>query len=172
MAMVNNTERPIDIFHNPHPEGVLPPPFYRPPSSVVTGRRRTRSCIIGGLLIDNDEGRRWFKDTYNIELADHHREDMNVRLRLIPLLKEKNIDAYSCHTAPRRLEGVVCDWLIVTHIQLGPFVHSGPDYYEEVYDEDVKPVPGVKEEKVKAQLKKEIGIETCGYKSYYSNWYY
>ncbi|KAF5378109.1 hypothetical protein D9615_007563 [Tricholomella constricta] len=128
---------------------------------------RVRVCVKG-----NDEGRRWFKDTYNIELADHHRQDGNVRLRLNPLLKEKNIDAYSCHTAPRRLEGVICDWLIVTQILLGPFVHNGPDYYEEVYDEKMKPVPGVKEEKVKAQLKKEFGIHPCGFKSYYSDWYY
>jgi len=40
--------------------------------------------IIGGLLIENEEGRRWFKETYDYELASDHSdsEDLNIATRL------------------------------------------------------------------------------------------
>ncbi|KAG6820197.1 hypothetical protein H0H93_004047, partial [Arthromyces matolae] len=51
------------------------------------------------------------------------------------------------------LESDISDFLIITFVQRGPFTHDGPEAYEEVYDEDRKPIPGVKEEQIKAQLK-------------------
>ena len=180
----------VNIFENPHPEGALPPPWYRPPPGVTKGPTRTRACIVAGLLITNDEGRRWFKQKYNYQLADHHGQDLNVLIRLEDLVKEKGI-AFGCFTAPRRLESDVTDTLVITQIIEGPFVHDGPQSYEEVYEEDRKPVPGVREEEIKVQLKNEfsergfptttsplpnslffLGIEKNGFKSYYSNAYY
>jgi hypothetical protein len=57
---------------------------------------------------------------------------------------------------PRRLE-LVSDYLVITQIERGPFIHDGPETYDEVLQEDRRPVPGLKEEKVKAWLEKEIG---------------
>jgi len=162
----------VDIHHNPYPPGQLPPPWYRPPAHVTKGPTRTFSCIIGGLLIDNAEGRRWFKDTYGRELAAHGRQDMNVYLRLRKLFPEKGIDAFTCVLAPRRMESAIEDFLVITHVETGSFENDGPLAYEEVLQEERRPIPGVKEERVKAQLKEAFGIETCGYKSYYSDKYY
>ena len=38
----------VNIFENPHPEGALPPPWYRPPLGVTKGPTRTRACIVAG----------------------------------------------------------------------------------------------------------------------------
>ena len=44
-----------------------------PPSSWgYNGPPRILDSIIAGPLFSNDEGRRWFKDTYNYELAKNH----------------------------------------------------------------------------------------------------
>jgi len=58
---------------------------------------------------------------------------------------------------PRRLESGICDFIIITQIHYGPFTIDGPDRYEEVLQEDRKPIPGVKEEELTAWLKKELG---------------
>ena len=146
----------FSIFDNPYPEEVLPPPWYRPPPGVTKGPLRARTCIVAGLLITNDEGRRWFKERFNYQLADHHGQDVNVFIRLEGLVKEKGI-AFGCFTAPRRLESDVTDTLVIMQIIEGPFFHDGPRSYEEVYEEDRKPVPGVREEEISVQLKKELG---------------
>lgn len=145
----------INIYINPHPD-TLPPPWYRPPPGVTKSRPRIQDSIIGGLLIDNREGRRWFKEAYNYELPSHHRQDVNIPTRLDKLVIEKGI-ALGCRTAPRRLESAVSDFLVITQIQYGPFVNDGPDAYEEVLQEDLRPIPGVKEEEIKARLKQELG---------------
>ncbi|KAG6812467.1 hypothetical protein H0H92_002732 [Tricholoma furcatifolium] len=160
----------LTIHDRGAPEGQLPFPWYRPPPEVTEGPRRLRSSIVGGLLISNDEGRRWYKEMSNIELADHHRQDRSVNLKLAKQLVEKGIDAYDACTAPRRFD-IVHDFLVITHIVHGPFIHDGPEHYEEVLDEDRKPTPGAKEEKAKADLLSKLGIKTCGYKSYYSSNY-
>ncbi|KAG6852898.1 hypothetical protein C0991_008295, partial [Blastosporella zonata] len=146
--------KPLDI-HDRLYSGGLPPPWYRPPPDVVKGPLRTHLSIIAGLVISNDEGRRWFKDFYDYELP-RHSLDGNIPIRLQPLLCEKILDVYDCCMAPRRLESEICDFLVITFIQRGPFVHNGPEAYEEVYDEDRKPIPGAKEEEIKERLKKHF----------------
>ena len=59
--------------------------------------------------------------------------------------------------SPRGLESDITDTLVITQIIEGPFFHDGPRSYEEVYQEDRKPTPGAREEKIKARLKKELG---------------
>jgi hypothetical protein len=74
-----------------------------------TSRRALR--VLGlrsllGLLISNEEGRRWFKK-YNYELPAHHRQDtvkVNVPIRLEETLLEERGIALQCCTASRRLE--------------------------------------------------------------------
>jgi hypothetical protein len=119
----------------------------------MKGPTRILDSIIFGLLIDNEEGRAWFKRKYEYELKKDHSEDLSIAMQLDDLVIENDI-AFGCCPAPRRLE-TVSDVLVITQIERGPFIHDGPEAYEEVLQEDRKPIPGVKEEKVKAWLEKE-----------------
>ena len=58
---------------------------------------------------------------------------------------------------PRRLESQLSDFLVITQVIRGPFVHDGPEMYEEVYDVEQQPIEGVKEMEVKEHLKKNLG---------------
>ena len=142
-------DTPCDIHINSH----LPPPWYRPPPGITKGPTRILDSIIFGFLIDNEEGRAWFKRKYDYELKEDHSEDLGIAMQLDDLVIEEGI-AFGCCPAPRRLE-LVSDVLVITQIERGPFIHDGPETYEEVLQEDRRPIPGVKEEKVKAWLEKE-----------------
>ena len=154
---MSNHENDSNICINARPAWELPRPWYRPPPGVTKGQPRRLDSIIAGPLFSNDEGRRWFKDTYNnYELAKNHSQDLNICTRLEDLVVEKGI-AFGCAAAPRRFESGICDFIIITQIHHGPFTNDGPECYEEVLQEEIKPIPGVKEEEVKAWLKKELG---------------
>ena len=112
-------------------------------------------AIVFGLLIDNEEGRTWFKKTYDYELRSDHKQDLSIPIHLGDLVKEKDM-AFGCCFAPRRLE-LVSDVLIITQIERGPFTHDGPQAYDEVLQENRRPIPGQKEEKVKTWLENEVG---------------
>lgn len=174
----------LNIHVNPHPKS-LPPPYYRPAPGVTQGHPRKQDFIISGPLIDNEEGRRWFRTCFQYELSSDHLEDLNIPTRLKKLIIDEGI-AFGCCAAPRRLDPCVCDFLVITDIQFGPFVNDGPDNYEEVLQEDLRPTPGVKDEEAKAWLLNELGkqiasilqildcsyllgIKTDGYKSYYTS---
>ncbi|EKM78311.1 hypothetical protein AGABI1DRAFT_114623 [Agaricus bisporus var. burnettii JB137-S8] len=152
-----------------------------PESDGKKGTLRQKSCIIGGLFIENNEGRRWFKDTFGHELASNHSEDVSILMALMKDLEPHGIDARGVsfvapwpdfHTKDVSLECSTFDFLVITYVERGPFLYDGPNGCEFVLDEQRKPLPGVKEAHVKEQLKKEFGIETTGYKSLYSNLYY
>ena len=132
-----------------------PPPWYRPPPGVTKGPKRSLEYIIFGLFIDNEEGRIWFNKTYDYELPIDHSEDLSVAMKLDDVVSEKGM-AFGGTAAPRRLE-LVSDFLVITQIERGPFTHDGPQRYEEVLQEDHRPIPGQKEEKVKAWLENEVG---------------
>ena len=140
---------------NPHPPEILPPPNYRPHPSITKGPKRRSRSIVFGFLINYDDGRAWVKKTYGFELNSDHSQDLGIPLKLNILVKEKDM-GFGCCPAPRRLE-LVSDCLIITQINRGPFIHDGPETYDEVLEEDLRPVPGVKEEQVKAWLEKEVG---------------
>jgi len=148
----------FDIHVNPHP-GTLPPPWYRPPPDVMKGPTRSADSIVFGLLIDNEAAREWFKNAYKYELRSDHSEDLSITIQLKKLVIEKGI-AFGCCAAPRRLESLVSDFLVITQIEHGPFIHDGPETYEEVLEEHRRPIPGAKEEGVKARLHKELGKQT------------
>ena len=146
-----------NIHKNPHPPEALPPPWYLPPPNVTRGPKRARACIIGGLLVDHDEGHRWFKAFYNYDLPNHHRQDLNIPIWLEKLFLEQGI-ALGCSFTPRRLESQLSDFLVITQVIRGPFVHDGPEMYEEVYDLERQPIEGVNETEVKDLLKKNLGV--------------
>ncbi|KAF8875876.1 hypothetical protein CPB84DRAFT_438957 [Gymnopilus junonius] len=141
-------------------------PWYRPPPDVSKGIPRLRGTINAGLLVSNEEGRRWFKQKYGIELADHHRQDMNVPLRLSNILRDEGM-ALGCIFAPRRSDPFVSDFLVITQCLSGCWRNDGPDNYEEVLMEDVKPMETAHEERIKMWLEKELGIKTSGFKGYF-----
>ncbi|KXN84935.1 hypothetical protein AN958_11918 [Leucoagaricus sp. SymC.cos] len=145
-----------DIYPNPAAPDAIPPPWYRPPSGVTKGRPHLRNCIKAGLIISNEEGRRWFEQRFGVRLADHHRQDCNVPLRLNGLVQEAGI-AVGCSFAPRRQESGVSDFLVITQTQYGQWMNDGPDNYEEVFQEELKPHPSVHEDKVKDRLENELG---------------
>jgi hypothetical protein len=146
----------FDNHQKPHLTGLHEhPPWYRPPVDVNKGPKRVLDSIIAGPLISNDDGREWFKRTYNYEFPSHS-QDYNMPYRLNKLVQEKGI-AFACCTAPRRLDSTISDILVITQILQGPFVNDGPENYEEVYQEDRKPIPGVLEEEVVAKLKEDFG---------------
>ncbi|KAG6825900.1 hypothetical protein H0H92_001931 [Tricholoma furcatifolium] len=126
------------------------------------------SSIIAGLVFHENEGSRWISENFNVQLAGYVL-GANIRLKLQPLLSKEGIDAYGICRAPRRLESDVSDFLIVTQIDSLPFTHNGHKANEEVDDEALKPIKGVKEDNVKAQLLAKFGITTCGFKCYYSD---
>ncbi|KAG6855275.1 hypothetical protein H0H87_005617, partial [Tephrocybe sp. NHM501043] len=109
---------------------------------ITKGPKHLATSIISGLLIDNDEGYRWFKEKFNAKLTSDHSEHINVNLQLINTMAQKDIPL-NCVTAPCRLESAVSNFLTITHVQTGCFVHNVPEAYDEVYDEDKKPIPGV-----------------------------
>jgi hypothetical protein len=140
---------------NPHSD--IFSPLYRPPPGVTKGRTRTGDSIIFGLLITYEVARKWLEDRFELNLASDHSEDINIPYQLNKLVLDNGI-AFGCCTAPRRLDSLVSDILVITQIDpRGPFVHDGPDAYDEVLQEDRKPIPGVKEEEVKTWLMKETG---------------
>jgi hypothetical protein len=133
------------------------------------GRIRNRSCIVGGLFISGKEGVRWWESISGCELADDHSEDLSVVMTLWKKLKEHGItDARRvclidhclevCHADESPADLKALDFLVVTYIERGPFCHDGVDNCEYIVDEERKPHPGVKEEKVKEQLKELFGL--------------
>ena len=113
---------------------IRPPPWYRAPPGVTKGPKRTQIFIIFGILIDNEDGRAWFKETYDFELPSDHRQDLSVTIQLDDLVKEKDM-AFECSPATRRLD-LFLDVLVITQIERGPFTHDGPQAYDEVLQED------------------------------------
>jgi len=68
-----------------------------------------RDARYQGVDISNDEGHRWFKETYNHELPTHYRQDMNVPIRLEKLLEERNQNQFKlCRTTLPTPDHDVC----------------------------------------------------------------
>lgn len=147
---------PRDSIHYIDPDGSLPP-WYRPPPGEDTGSRAVWNTIIAGLIVSNEEGRRWFSEKFGIELADHGRQDANITLRLRPIFREKQIP-YQCRWVPRRLD-TRDDIMIITQCLQGQWEHIGPINYSEVTEEDRKPIEGQAEQELRKRLLDEVG--TC-----------
>lgn len=62
-------------------------PSNQPLTDVPKGQPRLRRSIAAGLVISNDEGRRWFKDKFGTELPESHALDFNVPLQLEEMMK-------------------------------------------------------------------------------------
>jgi hypothetical protein len=140
------------------------------------GRLRNRSCIVGGLFIEAKEGCQWWERASGWKLADNHSEDLSVVMGLWQKLEEQGItDARRvclidpclevCHADEPPVDPKAWDFLVVTYIERGPFCHDGVDNCEYVVDEERKPHPGVKEAKLRDQLKELFGVLSLIYLS-------
>jgi hypothetical protein len=130
------------------------------------GDPRYRSCIVGGLFIECEVGRRWFEEITGEKLAANHSEDFSVVMALWDDLEKYGVDAHrvclvdpclNCHT-DQPTNHAAWDFLVVTYIERGPFYHDGVGECDFVVDEERKPNPGVKEAKVRDQLKELFGV--------------
>jgi hypothetical protein len=141
------------------------------------GSPRSHSCIVGGLFIEGKEGCRWWESiSGGYKLADDHSEDLSVMMTLSQKLDEHDItDARrvcliipcqeNCHADEPPADPRALDFLVVTYIERGPFCHDGVNNCEYIVDEERKPHPGVKEAKLRDQLKELFGALSLIYLS-------
>ncbi|KAJ6597821.1 hypothetical protein B0H10DRAFT_2231956 [Mycena sp. CBHHK59/15] len=160
-----HTPDKTSVHYDPFPGDPMRPPWYRPPIVVVKGPRRLRTAMSAGYVIPYKDGYRWFDDSYKIKLAEDHRQDLNIPLRLSRVLTEKRIGTGDCLFAERRLSPW-SDFLVVTQRLSGLWIHDGPENCEEVLEEEKKPIPGPHDEEVKEKLL-EMGLHPGEFKCYY-----
>ncbi|KAJ7068857.1 hypothetical protein B0H15DRAFT_141737 [Mycena belliarum] len=87
---------------------------------------RVNHHMVGGILIPNAEGVRWYKDTYGVELSKDHRMDGSVRMQLERILTREYNLPFGVDYAPRR------DFLATTQVEDGVWVHNNPKYVDDV----------------------------------------
>ncbi|KAJ7500988.1 hypothetical protein B0H11DRAFT_2275351 [Mycena galericulata] len=91
-----------DATHDfPSPVSEEGAPSHNPPPSAGSARR-TNYQMVGGILILNEEGVRWFEKTYGRELRKDHREDASVRMELERILTEVEGEPFGVEYVPRR----------------------------------------------------------------------
>ena len=97
----------------------------------------------------------------NYELQKDHKQDLSVPIQLDGLVKEKDV-AFGCCSG---LE-LVSDVLVMNVIRVRLITnwtwsfYDGPQSYDEVLQEDRRPILSQKEEKLKAWLENEVGKQT------------
>ncbi|KAF8161307.1 hypothetical protein B0H34DRAFT_700383 [Crassisporium funariophilum] len=158
-------------------------PWYGPPTDS-NGTPCVSGTINAGLLVSNEEGRRWFKQKYGIELADHHRQDFNVPLRLGQILRDNDM-ALGCTLVSRRSD-TFRDFLVITQCLRDCWRNYGSFISNEVCLEDVQLMEEAHEERTKTWLERELGkwhslsafglvqdlplgIQTSGFKAYFED---
>jgi hypothetical protein len=87
--------------------------------------------MAGGIHIPNEEGVRWFEQTYGRELPKDHREDASVRVELERILTEVEGELLGVEYAPR-CDAPWYDFLAATQLERGIWEHGNPDGIDEV----------------------------------------
>ncbi|KAJ7206307.1 hypothetical protein GGX14DRAFT_643330, partial [Mycena pura] len=140
-----------------------------PESKAVTpsNSRRTNYRMVGGILIPNEEGIRWFEQTYGRELSKDHSADASVRVELERVLTEVVEGVpFGVEYAPRR-DAAWCDFLAVTQSESGVWEHSNPDGVNEVSLPGQQMKGGsAREEQMRGILCK-LGLQPGEFKCYY-----
>ncbi|KAJ7830927.1 hypothetical protein B0H14DRAFT_2593058 [Mycena olivaceomarginata] len=72
MPITTNLPNAHDAHNSPLPESKEAAPSHNSPPSAA---RRTHYQMVGGIHIPNEEGVRWFEQTYGTELPKDHRAD-------------------------------------------------------------------------------------------------
>ncbi|KAJ7692363.1 hypothetical protein B0H14DRAFT_2570796 [Mycena olivaceomarginata] len=117
-----------DAHNSPPPESKETAPSHNSPPSAA---RRTNYQMVGGIHIPNEEGVRWFEQTYGRELPKDHREDASVRVELERILTEVEGEPFGVEYAPRR-DAPWYDFLAATQFERGIWEHGNPDGIDEV----------------------------------------
>ncbi|KAJ7890056.1 hypothetical protein B0H14DRAFT_3429115 [Mycena olivaceomarginata] len=87
--------------------------------------------MVGGIHISNEEGVRWFEQTYGRELPKDHREDASVRAELERILTEVEGELLGVEYAPH-CDAPWYDFLAATQLERGIWEHGNPDGIDEV----------------------------------------
>ncbi|KAJ6585204.1 hypothetical protein B0H19DRAFT_1250083 [Mycena capillaripes] len=80
--------------------------------------KRTHYQMVGSILIPNEEGVRWFEQTYGRKLRKDHRADASVRLELERILTEEEGQPLDVEYAPHR-DAPWHDFLAATQFETG-----------------------------------------------------
>ncbi|KAJ7860878.1 hypothetical protein B0H14DRAFT_3445850 [Mycena olivaceomarginata] len=122
--------------------------------------------MFGGIHIPNEEGVRWFEQTYDTELPKDHRADASVRVELERILTEVEGSPFGVEYAPRR-DAPWYDFLAATQWERGIWEHGNADGTNEVS------LPGqqmkgdsAREEQMRGILRK-LGLQPGEFKCYY-----
>jgi hypothetical protein len=94
--------------------------------------KRTSYQMVGGIHIPNEEGVRWFEETYGRELPKDHRADASVRMELERILTEVEGEPLGVEYAPRR-DAPWYDFLAATQLERGIWEHNNPNGVDEVF---------------------------------------
>ncbi|KAJ7470245.1 hypothetical protein B0H11DRAFT_2196505 [Mycena galericulata] len=120
-----------DATHDfPSPVSEEGAPSHNAPPSAGSARR-TNYQMVGGILIPNEEGVRWFEKTYGRELRKDHRQDASVRMELERILTEVEGEPFGVEYVPRR-DAPWYDFLAATQWEKGIWEHDNTDYIDEV----------------------------------------
>ncbi|KAJ6553850.1 hypothetical protein B0H10DRAFT_1968129 [Mycena sp. CBHHK59/15] len=128
MSTTTNLPSAHDAHISPPPESKEASPSHNSPPSTA---RRTSYQMVGGILISNEEGVRWFEQTYGRELPKDHRTDASVRMELERILTEVEGEPLGVEYAPRR-DTPWYDFLAATQLERGIWEHGNPDGIDEV----------------------------------------
>jgi hypothetical protein len=88
--------------------------------------------MVGGIHIPNEEGVRWFEETYGRELPKDHHADASVRMELERILTEVEGEPLGVEYAPRR-DAPWYDFLAATQLERGIWEHDNPVGVDEVF---------------------------------------
>ncbi|KAJ7106778.1 hypothetical protein C8R44DRAFT_745232 [Mycena epipterygia] len=132
MSITPNLPNAHDATHNyspPESKEVTPSHTFTLPASAA---RRTNYQMVGGILIPNEEGVRWFEEMYGRELRKDHSADASVRMELERILTEVEGEPLGVEYAPRR-DAPWYDFLATTQLEKGIWAHDNPDGMDEVF---------------------------------------
>ncbi|KAJ7741277.1 hypothetical protein B0H16DRAFT_1464473 [Mycena metata] len=122
--------------------------------------------MIGGILISNEDGVRWFEKTYGTELRKDHSADASVRVELERILTEEKGQPFGVEYAPRR-GAPWYDFLATTQVEKGVWEHYEPRGTDEVLlPEHQMKGDSAREEQMREILRK-LGLEPGEFKCYY-----
>ncbi|KAJ7767906.1 hypothetical protein DFH07DRAFT_769427 [Mycena maculata] len=128
MSIPTNLPNAHDAHNSPPPEGKDAAPSHNMPP---TAARRTSYQMVGGIVIPNEEGVRWFEQTYGRELPKDHCADASVRMELERILTEVEGEPLGVEYAPRR-DAPWYDFLAAMQLARGMWEHGNPAGVDEV----------------------------------------
>ncbi|KAJ7065241.1 hypothetical protein C8F01DRAFT_736354 [Mycena amicta] len=143
---------------------------HSPPESKAAASRRkstrTNYQMVGGILIPNEEGVRWFEETYGRQLPKDHRADATVRVELERILTEVEGEPFGVEYATRR-DAPWYDFLAATQLEQGVWEHDDPDGFDEVTLPSQQMKGDSAREENMRQILRKLGLQPGEFKCYF-----